>query len=186
MSGFLSDIELVAKRNLLVNPSLASSELVLPVNQIRLIQSLPFPCSGSILSIAFTAKRASGTRYPYLQVWTQNRTNSNLYSRRGQVSLSNPSLESLNTYKLQLPEPLLVQRGDVVGLQLPDVARAAILLQFTRSARQNVGNNSSLRSYSSSLSTDNENVFDISGSVIALDNSQPLLQVEMSKYTHSQ
>ncbi len=175
MSGFLTTTELVAKRDLLVHPMLASSELIQPVNQRRLVQSLPFHCSGSITSITFTAHHATGIIYPVFQIWTQSPSNSSLYLKRSQVSLANSFLASLNTYKLRLAEPLLVQRGDIVGLLLPALEMAAILLQFA----QNASNSSSLRSYSSPVSA--EDFFDVSNSTIELDNAQPLLQVEMSK-----
>ncbi len=181
VSGFLTATEVVAKSDFLVRPSLVNTELSQPVNQRMLIQALSFSCSGAITSITFTAKQGSGISYPFLQVWAQNRTNSNLYSRRGQVSLAGSFLESLNTYKLQLVEPLLVESGDVVGLLLPALETAAILLQFERGTQSVGSNNSSVNSYSSSLSPF-DSYFDISSSAVLLDNAQPLLQVEMGKF----
>ena len=118
-------------------------------SETRLIPSVEFSCTGTLVGLTMSRRRGSGEVYPKLQIWRRSSTDRNLYFRNGpeiQIVASGSACETLTTNancnqefycRLSPANYLSVLSGsDIIGVELPPLENQAFELFFIASGQQ--------------------------------------------------
>ncbi len=88
-----------------------------------------FTCPGMIVGWTVAGRRGEGAQYPKLQVWRQNSSQRSYYDKQGraiQIDAGGTACETLTKTcgqifqcRLREAKRVSVQRGDILGVELP-------------------------------------------------------------------
>ena len=108
--------------------------------ETRLIPSMRFTCSGTIVALIVTGRRQNGTHDPKLQIWREDKAQCGFYQKfvpdivLRTTSCSNITHlvpESVFYCALKQSIHVSVQFGDILGIELPPTNDASFDLYFT-------------------------------------------------------
>jgi hypothetical protein len=97
--------------------------------ETRLLFSVNFICPGTIVGWTVAGRRGEGTRYPKLQVWREDSSRRGYYDKQDQdiqvdaqgsaCELITQTCDQIFQCRLKATNRITVQRGDILGVELP-------------------------------------------------------------------
>ena len=103
--------------------------------ETRLLFSANFICPGTIVGWTVAGRRGEGMQYPQLQVWRENSSRSDYYDKQGrdiQVDAEGSACELITQTcgqifqcRLREANQVAVQRGDILGVELPPLTSSS-------------------------------------------------------------
>ena len=131
--------------------------------ETRLIPSMKFTCSGTIVAFTVAGQSQKGTRDPKIQIWRENKAQCGSYQRPvSEIAINMTACSSLTQLEseaslqvfhcaLNKSSQVSVQYGNVLGIELPPINDAHFELYFTDSGPVNYVFQ---RQFSSTVDTD--------------------------------
>ena len=154
--------------------------------ETRLLFSVNFTCPGTIVGWTVAGRKREGLQYPKLQVWRENSSLTDYYNKQGQdiqvdaegsaCELITQTCGQIFQCRLTAANRVSVQRGDILGVELPPMTSSSGFDLFFISA-PNVQNHYVFRrQLSSSVRIESE-----AGNSFQLHDDQLLISLEINQ-----
>jgi hypothetical protein len=108
--------------------------------ETRLLFSANFTCPGTMVGWTVAGRRGEGTHYPKLQIWREDSSRRDYYDKQGRdiqvdtqgsaCELITQTCDQIFQCRLKATNRITVQRGDILGVELPRLNSSGFELFF--------------------------------------------------------